>query len=560
MNRLNRFLAASLVACLVAFTSACAQMPRSGDIKTGPNVEAGLETDYLYYSPAGPADGATEEEILLGFLNSGTGPQNDYEVARSFLSKEFNAAWNPNQEVLIQDGRPTLTLADNQTATVVVPVSARINERGIYESLPAGSTRVLQIGLTKEAGNWRINFAPNLTTVIRPVFDVVFKAYAVYFFDNQQKHLVPDVRWFPSRASTSTRLVSALLTGPSPWLDQAVKNSIPTGTRLTLSSVTVADGVATVDLSSRALRASAINKKLLQVQIRETLLQLSSVYSVKVTIERGALQDPSWSNSNNQIQMALPVALSAEGLERIGTAQTTMIDGAETFLQQVKAKSFGLNVDEKVLAISGAGGVYLAKLNRPTEAPVILAAGTDYLAPVVDADGYTWAVPRKGNKPILLFDEDGQRIPFAGNWLSGSDRIAFSISSEGSRVVAVTGTHSNSQVRVSAIIRDDTGVPLGLGPSISPINAQNAFSATWLDSIQIGILESQVSQYIQPIVAMVGGDSQRLPTFTNGSSIVGSGQASSIFILDSFGVLYQYRGSGWVKVRDGVEELRFPGN
>lgn len=560
MNKLQRLIAASLVASLLVLTSACAQMPKSGDIKTGPNVESGLETDYLYYSPAGPAEDATEEDILLGFLNAGTGPQNDYEVARSFLAKDFNAGWNPNQEVLIQDGKPTVTLADNQTATVVVPVSARINQRGEYESLPVGSTRILQIGFIKESGKWRINLAPNLTTVIRPVFDVVFKAYAVYFFDNQQKHLVPDVRWFPSRASTSTRLVNALLSGPSPWLDQAVKNSIPAGTRLTLSSVTVADGVATVDLSSRALRASAINQKLLQVQIRETLLQLSSVYSVKVTIERGALQDPSWSNSNTQVQMALPVALSDKGLERIGTAQSTIIENAAAFVQQVKARTFGLNNDEKIFALAGAGGIYLAKLNRPSEAPVILAAGADYLPPVVDADGYIWAVPRKGSKPILVFDEDGRRVPFAGNWLSGSDRIAFSLSSEGSRVVAVTGTHSSSQVRVSAVIRDDSGIPLGLGASISPINTSTAFSATWLDNIQIGILEDQVSQYIQPIVTMVGGDSQRLPTFTNGSAIIGSGQASSIFILDSFGVLYQYRGSAWVKVRDGIQELRFPGN
>lgn len=560
MRKFGKLYGATFLVMLLSLTSACAQLPKSGDVKIGPNVESGLETDYLYYSPSGPSNDATQEDILLGFINAGTGPQNDYEVARSYLTKSFNAEWNPNQEVLIQDGKPTVTLTDNNSATVIVPISAKINENGQYESLPAGSTRSMQIAFAEESGNWRIANAPNLTMVIRPVFDVVFKAYAVYFFDNQQEHLVPDVRWFPSRASTSTRLVNALLSGPSAWLEDAVKNSIPSGTRLTLSSVTVADGIASVDLSSRALRATALNKKLLQVQIRETLLQLSSVYSVRVTIERGVLEEPSWSNSNNQLQVAMPVALLPEGLVRLGATRTIKIENATTFVQQVNATSFGLNSEEKVFALSGPGGIYLAKLNRPTEAPLMLATGFDYLPPVVDADGYTWAVPRSGKKPILVYDESGKIQSFSSGWLIGSDRLSFSISPEGSRVLAVTGTRASSQVRVAAIIRNDSGMPIGVGAPIQPSKAKTAYSGTWLDSIQIGLLESQISNYIQPVIAMIGGASKTLPTFTNGSVIVGSGQATSIFILDSFGVLYQFRGSGWVKVREDVQALRFPGN
>jgi hypothetical protein len=560
MNKYSRVIGALLLVFSMTFTSACAQMPKSGEVKIGPNVESGLETDYLYYSPSGPTEKATQEEILLGFINAGTGPQNDYEVARSYLTKSFGAEWDPNQEVLIQDGKPTITLTDDDTATVVVPIAAKINEVGQYETLPQGSTRSIQVAFANESGKWRIGSAPNLTMVIRPVFDVVFNAYAIYFFDNQQKHLVPDVRWFPSRASTSTRLVNALLSGPSSWLEPAVRNSIPSGTRLTLSSVTVADGIASVDLSSAALRATSLNKKLLQVQIRETLLQLSSVYSVRVTIERGVLEEPAWANSNNQVQVALPVALLPDGLVRLGAAQTSKIENATTFVQQVNATSFGLNADEKVFALSGPSGIYLAKLNRPTEAPLVLATGSDYLPPVVDADGYTWAVPRSGKKPILVYDDAGRLQSFASGWLLGQDRLSFSISAEGSRVLAVSGSKASSQVRVSAIIRDDSGRPTGVGMPTKPTAKTTAYAGTWLDSIQIGLLERQVSNNDQPVVLMVGGDSQNLPSFANAAEIVGSGQATSIFILDSLNALYQFRGSGWVKVREDVQALRFPGN
>lgn len=560
MNKFLKVAASVLLVSLLAFTSACAQLPKSSDIKTGPNVEAGLETDYLYYSPSGPTDGDSQEQILLGFLNAGTGPQNDYQVAREYLAEKFNTQWRPNQEVLVQDGRPTVTLTANNSATVIVPISATINERGQYQSVPAGTTRTIEVGFEKLGDNWRINNAPNLTMVIRPVFDVVFKAYAVYFLDNQLKHLVPDVRWFPSRASTSTRLVNALIGGPSEWMQPAVKTAIPVGTRLTLSSVTVANGIASVDLSSRALRASELNKKLLQVQIRETLLQLNSVYSVQVTIERGTLATPSWGYAGTQLQTTSPVALFSDGLVHVGTTPESKIEAPSSLIEELGATNFGINVDEKILALSSPSGIYYSRIDRPTDDPIKLVSGQGYLAPVVDVDGYTWIIPSSGSRPVIVFDPKGVRINFQSGWLSGADRLSFAISSEGSRFVVVTGTHSLSQVRVAAIIRDDAGSPVGVGAPLSPVTSSATYSATWLDNIRIGVLETQASDYVQPIVSMIGGDNRSLPTFTSGTHIVGSGQASSVFVLDSLGSLFQFRGSSWMKVREGVAALRYPGN
>ena len=560
MRKLFKSLVSLCLVAVVGFTSACAQLPKSGEIKTGPNVEAGLETDYLYYSPSGPFDEATQEEILLGFMNAGTGPQNDYQVAREYLVESFNTQWRPNQEVLVQDGRPTITITANDSATVIVPISATINERGQYQAVPTGTTRTIEIGFEKQGSNWRINRAPNLTMVIRPVFDVVFKAYAIYFFDKQLKHLVPDVRWFPSRASTSTRLVNALIGGPSDWLQPAVSTAIPAGTRLTLSSVTVANGVASVDLSARALRATELEKKLMQVQIRETLLQLNSVYSVAVTIERGTLASPSWGYASAQLQTTTPVALVADGLVHLGSSQAEEINNAGALIAKVSATSFGLNADEKIIALSGPGGVYRARLDQPAESPELLVSGTGYLAPIVDVDGYIWIAPVSGKRPVIVFDPDGNRVGFLSSWLTGADRMSFSISAEGSRLLLVSGTRALSEVRVAAIIRDVAGNPIGVGAPTYPISTSTTYTATWLDNIRIGLLESQASNYVQPLVAMVGGDSRSLPTFTSGSQIIGSGQASTVFVLDSLGAMFQFRGSSWVKVREGVIALRNPGN
>lgn len=560
---MNKFLKSVLVGLTVSTlisSTGCAQLPKSGEIKTGPNVESGLETDYLYYSPSGPVKGATQEEIILGFLNAGTGPQNDYEVAKSYLSSTFSSDWDPNNEVLIQDGNPRVTLSLDNSATVIVPIAAKVNARGQYQPLPTGSTESIRIKLRKEAGEWRITSAPNLITIIRPVFDVVFKAYALYFFDNQNKQLVPDVRWFPSRVSTSTRLVSALLGGPSEWLSKSAKSAIPSGTKLTLSTVTVADGIATVDLSSKALEASSAERRMMQVQIRETLIQLNSVYSVNVTVQRSALEANSLSFPNVPSQIVNPIALLDGELVHLDSVASTPIRGSKALLNQFAAIDFATNAEEKIIILTTQDGVYQTALGKIVQEPRLLVKGAGYLSPVLDADGYAWVVPRSGNREILVFDPDGKQVPFNSGWLADYDRRSFSISSEGGRVAVSAGTKENSRVFVAAVIRDEFGNPTGFGTPIQPAGPIGAQSVTWLDNIRIGVLSEDVEGYAQPLVIMVGGGTRALAQIRAGKEIVGSGQAASVFVLDNANNMYQFRGSNWAIVSSKVKALHFPGN
>ena len=65
MNKNLKTLLAFVTAALLLVTTGCAQLPKSGEIKTGPNVESGLETDYLYYSPSGSSKERSAEQLLL---------------------------------------------------------------------------------------------------------------------------------------------------------------------------------------------------------------------------------------------------------------------------------------------------------------------------------------------------------------------------------------------------------------------------------------------------------------------------------------------------------------
>ena len=84
------------------------------------------------------------------------------------------------------------------------------------------------------------------------------------------------------RRRLTTHVVSALLTGPAPWLNQTLSSAIPDGVTLGGAGVEVSQAVATVDLSSEVANASANDKQAIVRQLATTLGQLGSVNQVIV--------------------------------------------------------------------------------------------------------------------------------------------------------------------------------------------------------------------------------------------------------------------------------------
>jgi hypothetical protein len=316
---------------LVAAMSGCATLPVSGPVRIGPDLAQPSDDTSFYYSPSSPVDGATPTDILSGFLSAGTAPQNDYSIAREFLGESIRATWNPNQELLIQRATPRITVSDNGTAIVEIEVSARIDANGRYETLPAGSRRVLEYEFAEEAGQVRLTSAPDVTMVIRPVFEVVFKSYSVYFLDNSKKTLVPELRWFPSNPATGTKLVNALLAGPSDWLAESVVSAIPSGTVLSLDAVTVQREVALVDLSARALVAGLSDRSLIKAQLVATLSQLPTITQVSVSIERSAQDIPDSQMAVAGSQVATLLAVGEEGLQALSGSNQDATNAGVSF-------------------------------------------------------------------------------------------------------------------------------------------------------------------------------------------------------------------------------------
>jgi hypothetical protein len=535
---------ALIAIALVATLTGCATLPVSGPVRIGPDLATPSDVNSFYYSPSSPVEGATEAETLSGFISAGTAPQNDYAIAREFLDESIRATWNPNQELLIQRTTPKITLTDSGTALVEVAVAARIDANGRYETLPAGSTRVLEYGFTERAGQFRINSAPDVTVVIRPVFDVVFRSYSIFFLDKAKKNLVPELRWFPANPATGTKLVNALLAGPSSWLEPAVISAIPTGTVLSTDAVTVQEEIALVDLSARALVAGLSERSLMRAQLVATLSQLPTITEVAISIERSA-QDI----TDSQVEPAAAtsgtlLAVGEDGLEALsGANPDSFTKGLSFFSSRTVSKLAASKAGDKLAALTESG-VSETSLASPGSSVEIVDGRSSLAGLEYDSLSYLWLAAGS--------QVSANSLPIQASWLAGQSIVDFSLSPEGSRVALVVTSGGVNQVLIAPVIRDDNGVPIQLAAPIAiGSEIDNPVRLSWFDSVTVAIVNDEPELSNIALVS-IGGTTRLIQGVAGVTSLVALGDGTNLYALKESGELVVYRGSFWSSLESSI--------
>jgi len=539
----RKFLAVLLLASLTG----CATLPVSGPVRIGPDLAPPSDSTSFYYSPSTPVDGASETEILAGFLAAGTAPQNDYAIAREYLSESIRATWNPNQELLIQKTTPQVTLTDSGIAFVEVEVTARVDSNGRYETLPAGSTRTLEYTFSEQAGQIRLSGAPDVTIVIRPVFDVVFRSYSVYFLDHAKSALVPELRWFPANPATGTKLVNALLAGPSEWLKPAVVSAIPTGTVLSLDAVTVQDEVALVDLSARALVASLSDRSLMKAQLVATLSQLPTITQVSISIERSAQDIPDSELDLSSGPSGTMAALGEDGLRAVSGAAADEIPAGLSFFGSRDVTNLALSTSASKIAAATSAGVFETALDNPGAAVKLLDARTNLSAVHYDRLGKLWLV--SGSQISV----DSKTV--VASWLSGQIITAFALSPEGSRAALIVDRGATNQVLLASVIRNQSGTPIELAlPIALATELSNPTLVSWFDQVTLSILTSQPDSSNVALVE-IGGGTRLVQGLVDTKSLVALGDGSALYLLKDSGELFTFRGSFWASIASSVSAI-----
>ncbi|MFM6963352.1 MAG: LpqB family beta-propeller domain-containing protein [Micrococcales bacterium] len=546
----------SLIVAGILVLSGCAQIPSDSLVQVGSAITSTNSTDYTYYSPNGPTKGDGQTEILNGFLNAFTGPQDDYAVAREYLTNSLATKWNPTGRLLIETSRPNITYVGTDQAKVVVNAAAAIDAEGRYQKFSMPQSLTYEYRFTKENGAWRISQAPDATILVRPVFDVLFKSYNLYFYDQQSRYLIPDMRWFPTRPSTGTRLVAALLAGPSDWLAKTAHNTFPNGTKLSLESVPISDGTAVVDLTAEASKATTDQLQHMLAQLNATLTQVNSVYGTVIRVEHvpQSIADLPYRlalSPNN-----VPYMLKHDGLSAL--LGSNPVAAISPQLKTFAATDFAVNNQATQVALVGASGLAIGKNYAGSTQLRVIDTRPGLLRPAIDPQGFTFALGAGRSSTLKAYNVSGRQVLTYSGWLAKHDHVAFSISREGSRIAVLVRDGAQTQLFVAGIIRDYQGVPIGIGEPITLLSS-NISSANfgWIGEDALGVITEVDGLIATPTVVTVGGDVENLPPITGAVEIVAPAAGSTYYVLDTHGIVWQLRGYTWQQVKTEVLRLHF---
>ena len=549
-----RVLPALLVAISLAVgLGACTGIPRDGVVHAGNDI-APDDNPAPVFLPALPQKDASTESILRGFIDASSSPENNYDIARQFLTPAFRSSWDPTAGVTVDNGSGrTLTVIEDSTTLVAVTPLAEVDQSGEYREVDA-SPVPLRYEFQQIGGQWRISAAPNGTVIDENTFNDVFSAQPVYFYDPGFRFLVPDLRWFPRGASAPTKLVNAVLNGPSAWLDGAVATAFPEGSALTADAVQVVRRRAMVDLNSEALNA---DRQTLQRMKAQLAASLPAGLSVEITIDQN-------SQAIDDLEAGAPLvdprvdarALVLRGAEFGFLAATgqnvTVLDGLSDTIAQLDPSAVTLASGQGAAAVLANDGVYVV---RAGDEPKLLDSRAGLLAPSIDNDRFVWSVPANDPSALVVYSPAGEATVLPTPWPEATSITALKISRDGARIIALLGTGTETRFVVASITRTGAA-PTGIGgPVLLASGGGTGLDATWIDELTVASLTTLPSGETRIVAQQIGGVSSVLESPASSRFIVGSNSVRDLRALTDTGNLEVQRGAGWQARIDGVTLL-----
>lgn len=549
----------TLLICLatVASNAACATLPLNSNNQLGPEFSTGEASESIYYSPVGPSEGDTQGHILSGFFYAGNGPQEDYAVAREYLTKNFATKWQPSKETLIQSAAPE-TIQDSGTKIKIrIRYDARITEDGLYVSEP-NSVREIELKMLQQDGEWRIASAPNLTVLLRPNFDVLFDPISIYFWDASLSYLVPDVRWFPSKASLPTKLVNTILAGPNSWIKPAIANIFPKGTRLNINSVTVNAGVANVDLNSVALKIPAWKLPYVKSQLKSTLIAVQGVKDVKISIERTEQSIISSVNGIPAKGSDTPLVLNDSGISYLTGKVLVPLSTTTKLVNEQLANAFVISSDENILALRGEAVVMGYRVGLIKSEKLLIDSRPNLVRPTIDPFNSIWTATTTAGDFIRVKNMDGTEVVLPNPLKSGIKIQEITVSSDGARIAVLHSASHGESVSVFPVIRDKNRVVVSLGEALEIGSFSNVYkSISWLNQTTlIGIAQDATG--IQSVKLFeIGGVETQLRQVSRAVSVVST--QNGFYYLNADGQIFASKNASWELVGENFTALQMAG-
>lgn len=283
------------MAALALLVAGCSGVPTSSKPQViGPVQGAPAEPTKATNTPQ---PGAEPRTIVQEFLRANVTEPID-RGAHAFLTPEEQRTWSDRTVTILsgsvddaQVGNPN---ANDSRHAVGIPVSGTqigsLAADGTYSPAPPGSGGNGQpwnylYGLDPVNGQFRISDAPPTGLVVyADEFALTYRPVRLYFYDQSEQHLVPDVRYtaLESPQDVATWELRHLIAGPSSQLADAV-DPLPSPPADANPSVTInADGSMHIELPGSS-RLDGDTKKRLAAQLIMTFANSQPQLGLTIT-------------------------------------------------------------------------------------------------------------------------------------------------------------------------------------------------------------------------------------------------------------------------------------
>lgn len=473
-RRAGTLLALGLAAVVAA---GCSDLPDSGPVHLQPAVESGGGGRAPYFVPPDPQPGASAEDIVRGYLLAMQANPPSTAVARRYLSGQAQQDWKPGAGTVVY-----------QTATVTglgrefrirLTDADRLDGRGQWLPAAAQSSMTIPLQLVLEDGEWRIDNPPDVLLVASSDFASLFTPFTVYYFDPSWSVLVPFRVYEPRGEQSATNLVRSLLAGPGPSWSGVARSAFPARTELDLAVVVNDAGLAEVPLGPEVLRMSGAALSRAVVQLAWALRQVPGISALQITVAGAPVALPDG-------RTEIPISEGAEfDPVKAPSTELTLISGGRVLAgaeapypalagplgqRGFALRSLARNATLHRVAAVAANGrrLFLAPdrgASGETRVGTGLDGAADLLRPAYDRFGNLWVVDAGGGEATLrlLHGASSRVLPAPG--ISGSPVTAFTLTPDGSRLVALTASGDGPVLEVAKVVRDDRGRVLRLRPA-----------------------------------------------------------------------------------------------
>lgn len=572
---------------LVALTLAgCGGLSTNGPVQPGLEVGSGAQVDLRVIFP-GPGRGATEVEIVQGFLGAGAATGDGaYDTARSYLDTAAAEAWDPDRQITIvrSAGDVVTRLVEPGTVEVTAAVVARVDGAGRYTAASPGATVTGRFRMAQVGGEWRISGLPKDTGrwILRSDQSRLIRPYAVHYVATGQRTLVPDIRWLPLDR-LSTRLARAQLRSVPEHLRGAAANAIPEGARLAGDAVTITDGLATVNLASVRLPTDEQVRQNVWAELVATLTQDPEVDEVTIQVEGASLELP---RVEGPISDPTEVGFPTPPL--VDLAPPVVRRGAEVSLFDAGiASGFDPRPTQSVTTYpqvpvtfsdlaQSARGTELAAVDEDRRGLVRWVGGTEYEVPGFGSDlgdpaydrrGFLWigGVGAVNGRPIRLWvvdiaapandPERAAATPVQADWLSERRVTSAKVAPDGDLVVVLStdGAGRAPRLDLAGVIRNEAGQPTALAPPVRLGAAlTDPVGLAWLDDTTVATV-AQFDGKRQAVVLGIGGAVQGLTEVVPAVAIATTGGERSLHLTTPRGQILTRAGSQWVAAGPGTD-------